>query len=226
MDRFKALLPMKGHSKRVPNKNLRAFCGKPLYHWIMQTLLLSPYIEMVYVDTDADAIANDVFENFPERVEIIRRPSAICGDFVSMNVIIEHDLSQIQGDYYLQTHSTNPLLRTETINRAIEQFKSASGHDSLFGVNRIQTRLYDQGGKPLNHDSAVMLRSQDLPPIYEENSNLYLFSRSSFYKKKLRIGDKPILFEIPKLEAVDIDEEADFQLAEQICKSRDLAVAR
>ena len=224
-----ALIPMKGHSERVPSKNIRNFCGKPLYHCILKVLLDCPYINAIYINTDSEAIAEDATCHFKERVTIICRPAAIRGDFIhtqqglkpiDANILIEYDLSQVRGDHFLQTHSTNPLLKTSTVTRAIETFFEDKDHDSLFSVTRIQSRFYDHRGNPINHDPTEMLRTQDLPPVYEENSNLYIFSRASFGKHKRRIGENPILFEMSRFEAIDIDEEEDFKLAEYIYQCR------
>lgn len=220
-----ALIPMKGYSERVPSKNIRDFCGKPLYHCILNVLLACPYIDAIYINTDSEAISADAVRHFKERVTIIFRPPAIRGDFihtqqglkpVDANILIEYDLSQVGGDYFLQTHSTNPLLKTSTVTKAIETFFEDKVHDSLFSVTRIQSRFYDHRGNPINHDPTEMRRTQDLPPVYEENSNLYIFSRASFGKHKRRIGENPILFEMSRFEAIDIDEEEDFKLAEYI----------
>jgi CMP-N-acetylneuraminic acid synthetase len=79
----------------------------------------------------------------------------------------------------------------------------------------VQTRLYWEDGSAVNHDPKVLLKTQDLPIIYEENSCFYLFSRSSFEAAgNKRIGLNPYMYEISKLEAVDIDEPDDFRLAE------------
>ena len=214
MEKITALVPMKGHSERVPNKNLRSFSGKPLYHHILATLLECPEIDAVYIDTDSNEITQDAAHSFKERVRILPRPAAICGDFVSMNVIIRYDLSQIPGNFFLQTPSTNPLLKASTIRKAIRLFFENQESDSLFSVTRRQARFYDRKGSSINHNPQEMLRTQDLPPLYEENSNLYLFSRESFHRAGLRIGQRPFLFEMPKLEAIDIDDEMDFKLAE------------
>ncbi len=224
--RLTALVPMKGHSERVPNKNLRPFLGRPLYHQILLALLECPEIGAVVINTDSDEIARDAASSFKERVRILRRPAEICGDFVSMNVVIRYDLSQIPGDLFLQTHSTNPLLKSSTIRRALELFFGNKECDSLFGVTRRQARFYTGEGSPINHNPVEMLRTQDLPPLYEENSNLYLFSRSSFQKTGRRIGERPLLFEIPKLEAIDIDDEMDFRLAEYVHQCQPMEVAR
>ena len=93
-------------------------------------------------------------------------------------------------------------------------------YDSLFSVTKWQTRLYWDADRPINHNPHELLRTQDLPPVYEENSNIYIFSKSSFRKAgEQRIGLKAQMFEINKIEAIDIDEEADFIMAERLYPS-------
>jgi len=210
------LLPMKGISERVLNKNMKNFNGAPLYHAIMKTLLASKYITKVVINTDSKVIAKDAKENFGDNIFIIDRPKSIQDGDVSMNIIIDYDLQQLEGEHFLQTHSTNPLLHSETIDRAIEKyFENLEMYDSLFGVTRVQTRFYDKDAQPINHNPEELLRTQDLEPLYEENSNFYIFSKESFENAgKKRIGLKPKIFEVNKLEAVDIDEPEDFKLAE------------
>jgi len=223
MKKIKALLPMKGMSERVPNKNMRDFNGRPLYHAIMNTLLKSKYIEKVVINTDSEIIAEDAKKNFGNSVIIIDRPKEIQGGNVSMNVIINYDLSKVDGEHFLQTHSTNPLLRVETLDKAIETyFENLDKNDSLFSVTRVQTRFYDKNANPINHNPEELLRTQDLEPLYEENSNFYIFSKKSFKNAgNRRIGLKPYIFEVNKLEAVDIDEPEDFILAEILYQNRD-----
>ena len=96
---------------------------------------------------------------------------------------------------------------------------SLPAHDSLFSVTRLQTRLFDAAGQPLNHDPGVLMRTQDLPPVYEENSNIYLFSDEQIAHRR-RIGDAPLLFETDPLESTDIDEEHDFVIAEMLHRMR------
>ena len=134
-----------------------------------------------------------------------------------MNEILIHDTGLVRSAYYLQTHSTNPLLRAETISNAIKAFHgSIPEYDSLFGVTRLQTRLWDQLGRPVNHNPNVLLRTQDLPPIYEENSCLYLFTRATLLTRRNRLGERPLMFEVPSEEAWDIDEELDFTVADTL----------
>lgn len=217
-----ALLPMKGNSERVPNKNLKDFCGKPLYHRVMETLLSSSYINYVVVNTDSEAIKSDISKNFDDRVIVIDRPEEIIGDFVSMNTVIDCDVNNVDADIYLQTHSTNPLLKKKSVDDAIEKMIALlpeKVYDSIFSVTKMQTRLYKADGQAYNHNPEELLRTQDLEPLFEENSNFYIFTKESFLNSgKKRIGLKPFMFEIDKIEAVDIDEPQDFVIAESIYK--------
>jgi CMP-N-acetylneuraminic acid synthetase len=211
-----ALVPMRHHSVRVEGKNYRSFAGKPLHQHIVKSLLACRLISEVVIDTDSPRINEEVSENFPH-IRLINRPQHLRDDTVPMNEVLLHDVSQVDADYYLQTHSTNPLLRTETISQAIQLFlDNCSTYDSLFSTTRLQVRLWDDQVRPVNHDPEILLRTQDLPPIYEENSCLYIFSKENLIKWGNRIGKRPLLFEINRLEAWDIDEELDFEIAEYL----------
>jgi CMP-N-acetylneuraminic acid synthetase len=214
-----ALVPMRHHSERVPGKNYRLLAGKPLYGYIIETLLACPEINQIVVNTDCPVIGDGISNQYPA-VKLIQRPSHLCGDMVPMNEILLYDIEQVPADFYLQTHSTNPLLRPETISRAIQTFLADREHPSLFSVTRVQTRLWSEDGKPLNHNPKELLRTQDLPPVYEENSCIYLFDRRTLLESKNRLGERPRLFEIDPSEAWDIDDELDMAVAESLLERR------
>ena len=215
-----ALVPMRHHSERVPGKNYRPLAGKPLYAWIVETLLAVPEITQVVVDTDSPTIVAGLRENYP-KVRVLERPEHLRDGRIPMNEVLLHDTAQVEADYYLQTHSTNPLLRAETVRRAVQTFfDSIPAYDSLFGVTRLQTRLWDALARPINHNPAILLRTQDLPPIYEENSCIYIFTRRLLETRRNRIGERPYLFEIPAEEAWDIDEPLDFEIADFLMRKR------
>ena len=217
-----ALVPMRHESERVPGKNYRPLAGRPLYHHIVRSLLASPLITKIVINTDSPVIMEDARRNFPQ-VQIIERPESL-GDASTnpMFDILLHDVSQVEADFYLQTHSTNPLLRAETLTSAINEFqRNYPVYDSLFGVTRLQTRLWDQLTRPINHNSSILLPTQDLPPVYEENSNMFIFTKESLEKSHNRIGERPVMFPIDRLEAVDIDEELDFAIAEFLYRYRE-----
>lgn len=212
-----ALIPLKAHSERVPSKNIRPFCGRPLFHWILQSLNDSRHVAQTVIDTDSEAIAHDAKAYFDVRV--LMRPRELWGDMVGITPLIAFDISQVEGEYFLQTHSCNPLLSASTIDAAIERFFQSPDADSLFSVTPLQKRFYWPDGRPVNHDPRNMLRTQDLPPLLEENSNLYIFSRASFAANNHRIGARPVHFPMDPIEAIDIDTEEDFQLAEAVARS-------
>ena len=215
-----ALVPMRHHSARVPGKNYRPLGGEPLFHHILNTLQTVDAVQQIVVDTDSEVILSGLAEHFPG-VKALKRPENLCADDIPMNEILIHDSGIVQADYYLQTHTTNPLLRSETIVKAIDTFlDSIPEYDSLFGVTRLQTRLWDQLGRPVNHDPNILLRTQDLPPIYEENSCIYIFNRATLIERRNRLGEHPLMFEIPAEEAWDIDEELDFTVADTLFRAR------
>lgn len=220
-----ALVPMRHHSQRVPGKNYRSLAGQPLFHHILQSLLLCEEISQVVVDTDSPDILDDLQVNFPSVIRI-ERPEHLRPDHLAMNEILAHDTAwiaseNIPADFFLQTHSTNPLLKPQTISNAIRKFiENYPSYDSLFSVTRLQTRLWDQLGRAINHNPAVLLQTQDLPPVYEENSCLYLFTREILLSRRNRLGERPMMFEIDADEAWDIDEELDFLIADLILSRR------
>lgn len=221
MVRMTALVPMRGRSERIPDKNIRDFGGKPLFFWILSTLRGCPSVDRIYVDTDSTAIKEMIGEFFGASIRTIDRPAHLLGEHVSMNRIIEHDMSVIEGGaHFLQTHSTNPLLKLSTIEDAARAYFTGidKGHDSLFSVTTRRSRFYDAALRPVNHDPARLERTQDLKPLFEENSNLYVFSRESFRAGGARIGARPYAYQVPRLESIDIDEMLDFKLAELLFK--------
>jgi N-acylneuraminate cytidylyltransferase len=210
--KIKALVPMKGHSERVPNKNIRLLAGRPAFHWIVDSLSKSKYIDEIIINTDSKEIAESAVNNFD--VTILDRPDFLLGDMVSIQPLIAYDLSQTNGEFYLQTHSTNPMVQPETIDKAIEAFFAQKEHDALFSVTSVQTRFYWKDGSGINHDPKVLIRTQDLEPIYEENSCLYIFSKETNQRCESRLGTNPMMFPINDLEAADVDTMEDFYWAD------------
>jgi CMP-N-acetylneuraminic acid synthetase len=215
-----ALVPMRHHSQRVLGKNYRDLAGKPLFHHIIETLNHVPLINGIVVDTDSPVISQQLKEHFP-KVQVIERPKDLLADTIPMNEILMYDTGQVPADLYIQTHSTNPLISPDSIHKALNVLLSKyPTYDSLFSVTRIQARLWDSLARPINHNPSILLQTQDLPPVFEENSCFYLFTRQTLEIRRTRIGERPYLFEISKSESWDIDEEEDFAIADMIMKSR------
>ena len=211
-DRIVALLPMKHESERVPGKNYRDFGGRPLFRHVLDTLLGVDRIERVVIDTDSPIIEDLVAH--VDRVTVLPRPDHLLGGDVPMNDIIAYDMTQVDAPIYLQTHSTNPFLTASTVLAFLDAYLANQADvDSAFTVTKRQQRFWTADGKPVNHDPTVLLRTQDLPGLMEENSCGYLFTQASFQKAQGRIGTRPLLFEMDPIESLDIDTEADFKLA-------------
>jgi CMP-N-acetylneuraminic acid synthetase len=181
---------------------------------MLETLFAVEVIDRVIINTDAD---QELFSNFIGNKKLVirsRKPS-LCGDLVSMNKIIEDDILSDGSDIFLMTHTTNPLISTKTLNNAIDIFvnRDKNKYDSLYSATKFQGRFYYEESVAINHNPNELLRTQDLPSVYLENSCLYLFNKDIFLDTKTRIGKKPILFETPQLESIDIDTEDDWYLA-------------
>lgn len=220
MTKILALVPMRHHSQRVQGKNYRLLAGRPLFEFIIETLLSVSEIDTILVDTDSQQVIEGLRRDFPQ-VMVIDRPQHLRADTISMNEILNYDTSLVAADFYLQTHSTNPLLRPETVSKAIQTFIAEfPKYDSLFSVTRLQKRLYDGNGQALNHDPNILIQTQDLPPVYEENSCMYIFTRQNLFRRGTRIGEKPLMFEMDAAEAWDIDEEFDFDIVAFLMKQR------
>jgi len=152
-------------------------------------------------------------------VKVIERPEELRAGEIPMNRIIEHDLSFTDANTILQTHSTNPLLPVAPLEEALRIFHGEDC-DSVFTVTRLQQRLWDSDVQPVNHDPTELLRTQDLPPLYIENSCAFVFSRDLILSTGSRIGSNPKMVETDPIDSLDIDEEPDFVLAETMWKMR------
>jgi len=129
-----ALVPMRHTSERVPGKNYRSLAGKPLYAHVIEALQVCPEVAGVVVDTDSPVIMEGLRKGYPQ-VTVLERPEHLRDGMIPMNEILLYDTAQVAADYYLQTHTTNPMLRSETISQAINAFLSQRHqHDSLFSV--------------------------------------------------------------------------------------------
>lgn len=220
MTRTVAVVPMRHTSERVPGKNYRLLAGIPLYHHVIRTLSSVPEIDQIVIDTDSDFIIEDCAEHFPH-VEVLLRPKHLRDGGIAMNDVLLNTLDQVDADIALQTHSTNPFLKPETVSQALKLFQSQDrDFDSMFSVTRLQARLWDVETRPVNHDPSVLLRTQDLSPLFIENSCFFVFAPKLLKERGNRIGARPLMVEMAALEAVDIDVEEDFSLAEAIAEHR------
>jgi len=212
-----ALMPMRHNSERVPGKNYRPFGdGRPLFQHMLDVLVACKRIDKVVIDTDSPTVRDICAKDYPQ-VLVLERPEELRDGAIPMNRILLHDTEQVASEYYLQTHSTNPLMTLATVEAAIDTFLAqAPTFDSLFTVTKVQTRLWDPLTRAVNHNPNILLRTQDLPPLFEENSCLYIFAKNILLERQNRLGLRPYMLEMDPFEAIDIDNEINFQVAEAV----------
>lgn len=214
-----ALLIIKARSVRVPGKNFRLLGGRPLFRWVLDTLLGMEEVGRVVIDTDARDLLTAAGLAEGDRLRLRDRRPALRGDDVTANALLADLLPAVPAERYLMTHVTNPFLSADTVRAALAAFDAALAGgraDALVGVTAHRARFFRADGSPLNHDPADLRPTQEVAPLLEDNSNLYLFTPASFARTGRRDGERPLLFRTPRHESLDIDDEEDWLLAERV----------
>lgn len=208
-----ALIPVKLGSKRVPGKNIKPFFdGTPLIHFIQKACLNAKNIDEVYVYCSSEEVQSYILPG----VKYLKRPEYLDGDNINANDFILEFINTIDADIYVNAHTTSPFAKTQTIEELVEKVSSGE-YDSAFCAENIKTFMW-MNGKPMNFDPDHFPRTQDLPDIYGETSIAYVFTKESFLSNNRRLGQKPYIKEVGKIEAVDIDYPEDFEIANAIYK--------
>lgn len=209
-----ALVPIKLNSRRVANKNIRNFeGGNPLCTYILDTLLEVDEIDEIYVYCSDEKIKNYI----PQGVKFLKRDESLDRDQTKINEVIKSFSQDVNADIYVQTHATSPFISAESIGKAIKAIKD-EGFDSAFAVTKLQTFMW-KNGKPFNYSMNAVPRTQDLEPLYVETSGFYAYTYDVVNNLERRIGEKPKMIEVADIEAIDIDEESDFDFANLIFKA-------
>ena len=211
-----AFVPIRLNSKRVVGKNLKMLGGKPLMCYILDTLANIKKIDEVYVYCSQESIK----EYLPEGVKFLKRPEYLDRDETLGKEIYEEFTKTIDADIYILAHTTSPFMKQETVENALDKIVN-DGYDSAFSCEKIQTfTWYD--GKPLNYDLKEIPRTQTIEPVYVESSAFLMFKRDIWKVHKQRIGFKPYMAQVDKIEGVDIDWPEDFDFAEKIIETYNL----
>ncbi len=211
-----AIIGIKEVSVRVQNKNLRTLGNKPLFCWIIDTLLSVEQISEIIINADGKNLIQQLNDTYGEQIIVIEREDELKGHDVPMNNIILSSLEMCKNEIILNTHVTNPFLKKSTIKDAVKSYTSQNA--GLFSVSEHQSRFYNSNLEPINHNPDILLKTQDLEPIYEENSLLYIFSKKEFYNQKNRITKNSKPFVTSRLESIDIDTEDDWYLSTKVAQ--------
>lgn len=207
-----AFVPIKLNSQRIKNKNILPIGDHPLCWHVFNALLHAEGIDEIYCYCSDEAVRQYI----PEQVTFLKRDPALDGDLVKGFDIYERFIADVDADIYALCHATSPFIRPETISRGIKAVRE-EGHDSAFSAQRFQTfAWYD--GKPINYDLNDVPRTQDMKPIYVETSAFFIFKKEVFTEHRRRIGFDPFICETSDIEAVDIDEPADYEFAVRLAE--------
>lgn len=200
-------MPLKEHSTRLPGKNWRNLGGKPL--WQHMTAAMLEVCDEVYINSERELYA------WSDRLTIISRKAKHREPTLSPVQMLVDDLDAMNADIIVYTHATIPLLRPNTLRAAVQSFRdSYPRYDSVVSVTRMHERFYNHAGHPINFKRDQVIPLQDTPPVYLENSAFFILRSDDMRRMQRRVGDRPYMCEIPDDEAVEIDDEQDFQYAE------------
>ena len=211
-----AFVPIRLNSQRVAGKNLRMLGGSPLMCPIIRTLMQVPEIDEVYVFCSDERVR----DLLPDGVRFLRRSEALDRDETLGREIYDSFTVQVEADLYVLAHATSPFIRAETLSEALQKIHSGE-HDSAFSAERIQTFAW-YGGRPLNYSLDNIPRTQTIEPVYIETSAFFIFPRELGCSRHRRIGDRPWMAVVDRIEGLDIDYPEDFAMAEIIAASRKL----
>lgn len=216
------IITARGGSKRIPRKNIRDFCGKPIIAYAIHTAITSYLFEEIMVSTDDEEIAA-VAKSYGAKVPFMRSAEA-ANDYtptapVLIEVIHEYQKRERQFDYLCCIYPTSPLLRGSRLVQAFELL-TQNELDCVFPILRfgfpIQRafRLHENGLVSMFHPENLIVRSQDLEPAYQDAGQFYFMKVVSLLEKQSLVTDRTAGLLLDEMEAQDIDNLSDWQIAE------------
>jgi CMP-N-acetylneuraminic acid synthetase len=208
-----ALIPLRGGSKSIKNKNIKTIAGKPLCEWVLMSALNSKLIEKVYVSTDSERIKN-VVNNIDSRINIIDRPEEYSTDESSTESVMQHFQMNIDFDFLVTIQATSPLLESKHIDLALKHFFD-NGYDSLLSVVRTKRFFWTKEGEAINYEPESRPRRQDYDGIFMENGAFYITSKDMLNKTGSRLSGSIGLYEMPAETGLEIDEPLDWHIVEK-----------
>lgn len=202
-----AFVPIKLNSQRLPNKNILPIGGHPLCWHIVNSLTNVKSIDEVHVYCSDETVK----QYLPEKAIFTKRSQSLDGDLVKGFEIYKKFIDEVEADIYVLAHATSPFIKPSSIENALNHVAGGE-NDSAFSAERIQTFAWHRG-QPINYDLNDIPRTQDLEPIWVETSAFFVFRKEVFTVHGRRIGFNPYIQEVSGLEAIDIDEKKDYEMA-------------
>jgi len=211
------LIAVRGGSKRVPKKNIRPFAGSSMLEIKVKQALRLKDISKVIVSSEDDEMLN-LAEDFGATA--LKRDSFYASDTVPMGDVYKHLSSILDCKDILWTPVTSPLITDKSIQDCIDIYKTNTDYDSVVTTNIIKEYMW-LDNKAINYDPKHHPRSQDLPDIYALNFAANIVPREVMFKNANILGDKFYPYMLNEIEAVDVDTEYEFMLAEMLYNKRE-----
>lgn len=214
-----ALIPLRGGSKGIPNKNIKPLAGRPLCHWVLEAACEVAELDRIIVSTDSQEIASIACEAH-SRVEILMRPADLASDTASTESVLLHAIEHIKPQTLVTLQATSPLTTSSDIRKALRQFAS-NQLDSLLSAVRLRRFVWTPDGTPLNYDYRNRPRRQDFEGSYVENGAIYITRRSTLEESRCRLGGRIGIFEMSEATFVELDDVGDWtRVAPQLKETR------
>ncbi len=220
-----AFLPCRKGSQRVPNKNIRPFGNFEfgLIEIKLKQLIDTKSIDKIVLSTNDDEIINFAKLLNNSKIFIHKRDESLSNSETSTDDLITHALDLIPNSNILWTHVTSPFINTELYENIIESYAKSltDGYDSLMTTSLVHGFLWDENA-PINYDrnKEKWPRTQTIKPLHEINSGVFINSSDNYRHLKDRIGKKPYLYTLDKIQGYDIDWQEDFIIAESILNAK------
>jgi CMP-N-acetylneuraminic acid synthetase len=213
-----ALVPLRGGSKSIANKNIRKLAGKPLAYWALSAATGSKHIDEVWVSTE-DAKIKKVVLGLGLKVKVIDRPIELAGKNSSTESVMLHLAKAVPFDVLVTLQATSPLTESKNIDRAIEELIEGE-HDSLVTGVRVKRFFWEETGKPINYDPAKRPMRQNWKGVITENGAFYITKRKLLEQTQCRLGGKIKVFEMLPETELEIDEPHDWKRVAKLLKKR------
>jgi len=223
---FLAIIPARGGSKRLPNKNILPLAGKPMLLWTIESAMQSKYLDEIILSTESDDIIK-VVENY--KIKTIKRPLELASDTAKTVDVVNHVIENIdkEYDFIVLLQPTSPLRTSNHIDEAIEQLIKLNA-DAIISVTEVDhSPLWcNILPKSLSMENFISedikhKRSQDLPKFYRLNGAIYICKTKKFIEEDtFFLQENVYAYIMDKKSSIDIDEELDFKLAEIILKEK------
>ncbi|MEI2419035.1 acylneuraminate cytidylyltransferase family protein [Arthrospira platensis SPKY2] len=213
-----ALIPLRGGSKSIPKKNIKEIAGKPLCAWVLEAASQAAHIDAVYVSTDSAEI-EAVVDSLHLNVKLIQRPSELATDEASTESVMLHFMQQVAFDNLVTIQATSPLLLSEHLDDALQQFQ-LKNLDSMLSAVRTKRFFWHDNGTAFNYDPLNRPRRQEFTGTLMENGAFYITRRYILEKYQCRLGGKIGIYEMPENSAVEIDELDDWEMVAKLLQNR------